>query len=211
MIRSRFFRYEKRLKPTVDKGLGRPGGCIILPEDYEKNRVWQEKSTSVYRYNSAGKLVERLESHGSKLVEKQQWSYYKSGKLREKTSFGSDDETPVSRTLYFYDGQGRLHKQVFYFDDEVNTTEYYSYRKNAVYVAGGYLAFPGADSLSKYRIIKKLDLKGRLVEEVAYVGRCPLETRKLLRYRPDGKLAQTILFTCRDSSRLVHDYVYTSR
>ena len=208
LIKSRFFRYEKKLKPTADKGLGRPGGCIILPEDFEKNRVWQEKSTTIYRYNSAGKLIERMNMRDSTVSEKQRWSYYKSGKLREESSFDRNDVMPSYRTLYFYDEHGRMSKRVSYTDGEVSATDNYSYRKNAVYLDGNYSSYPGEYPLSVYRNIKKLDSKGRLVEEIAYVGRCPLETKKRIRYRPDGKIAQTILFTCQDSSRMVHDYVY---
>ncbi|MDQ2772297.1 MAG: hypothetical protein M3Y54_17565 [Bacteroidota bacterium] len=208
LIKARFFRYEKKLKPNVDKGLGRPGGCVILPKDYEERRVWQEGSTSIYQYNSKGKRIRYMLLRDSTVLEKQQCSYYKSGELRENSSFNNDDATPSYRTLYFYDWRGRLSKQVSYTDKEVSATNYYSYPKNAVYIDGNYLAYPRAESISKYRNLKKMDSKGRLVEEVGYVGQCPLETRKLLRYRSDGKLAQTILFTCRDSSRLVHDYVY---
>ena len=208
LIKNKFFRYEKKLKPTVDKGLGRPGGCIILPEDYEKNRVWQEGSTSVYQYNKEGKRIEYMALRDSTVLEKQRWSYYKSGKLREESSFDRYSVTPKYRTLYFYDERGRLSKRVSYTDGEVSATNNYSYRKSVVYLDGNYSSYPGEYPFSVYRDTKKLDLKGRLVEEVAYVGRCALETKKRIRYRPDGRIAQTIVFTCRDSSRMVHNYVY---
>ncbi|MDO7846917.1 hypothetical protein Q5H92_11155 [Hymenobacter sp. M29] len=210
LIKSRSFQYQKKLKPSVDKGLTRPGGCIILPEDYEKNRVWQEGVTSVNRYNAEGKRVEYTSMQGSTVLDKRRWSYYKSGKLREQSS-SSDIAASISRTCYFYDDRGRLSKQVSYRDEKVSATNNYSYRNNSVYVNGTYAAFPGQYPLSVYRNVKKLDLKGRLIEETDYVGRCTLETKKRIRYRPDGRIAQTVLFTCRDSSRLVHDYVYTSR
>jgi hypothetical protein len=211
LIKSRFFRYEKQLKPDVDKGLGRPGGCIVLPEDYEKNRVWHETGGNANRYNAAGKLIEEISFSRSKVLETHRWSYSKSGKLLEQSSFVDNETTPSSRTHYFYDEHGRVSKRVSYYNEELSATDNYSYRNNAVYQDGTYAAFPGENPPSIYRNVKKMDSKGRLVEEVAYVGRCPLETRKRIRYCPDGRIAQTILFTCRDSSRLVHDYVYNFR
>jgi antitoxin component YwqK of YwqJK toxin-antitoxin module len=208
LTKSRFFRYEKKLKPSVEIERKRSNRCVIGPEDFAKDRIWQEKPVTTYQYNPDGRRIKCLEVNlRDSILSREQWSYYKSGKMREKASFSSNDETPNYRTLYFYDSHGRMSKLVFYNYGEISTTEYYSYRNNSVYTTGSSISFPG-DSPTEYHHIKRMDLKDRLVEEVANVGQCAQETKKQIRYRPDGKIAQNIVFTCRNSHRLVHNYVY---
>lgn len=55
LVRVESFELKKRLKPDVDKGFGRPGGCIIMPEDYEKEPTWKASRIVLYQYDSFGR------------------------------------------------------------------------------------------------------------------------------------------------------------
>lgn len=47
----------RRQKTNVDKGNGRPGGCILVDSDFRKRRSWEKTSVIHYAYDGQGQLV----------------------------------------------------------------------------------------------------------------------------------------------------------
>jgi hypothetical protein len=77
------FEFTTRLKPDLNKGIGRQGGCIITPDDYEKDKTWKLTDLTKYEYDNKGKkikaysLVGRFPSDNDDY----EYEYNKEGKL----------------------------------------------------------------------------------------------------------------------------------
>lgn len=124
LIKRQHYDLKRRIKPNVDKGLGRPGGCIIVEEDYEKESSWDIKSEILFRYDSLNRKIEYYapEIHwGSQ--NRYTWSYYDNGKINEYRSYDHDrliwiekfSYTDTSyqfiRTWYDYEGNPKHLKE----------------------------------------------------------------------------------------------------
>ncbi|MGI4870703.1 MAG: hypothetical protein ACRYFX_05925 [Janthinobacterium lividum] len=201
--------YSQKLKPGVDKGITRPGGCELMPEDFEEKRTWQQGATGRYTYDAQGHRTSYA-LEGTRTNEAQRWRYNRNGQLLEHLRFFPPNDTlPDSRTQYAYDSRGRLRREAEYGRNGELTRDYrYRTVKNVLYATGTYQAYTGENPPSAYRIITYHDSKGRIIKEIDYAGRCSLEARITTTYRPNGRIAQIIIFTCRDKRRLVQDYVY---
>lgn len=230
-----YFRYARRLKPGVDKGLGRPGGCIVLPEDYEPNRVWRQVFATTSQYDKHGRRTDQTEWRDSVVTQREHWTYDRQGRPTVYTQTRGDAALDTERywwynwrgklaqlqesywrgsynttTFYEYDWRGRLSEEHAYADKDssIVAENYYTYRPRLRLETGRFTSYPGDTSLQERDRVYVLSSKGLVIEEMDFAGHCPLETKKLIRYYPDGRVAQTVLFTCRDSRRVVHDYVY---
>lgn len=99
LIQTEIFSYKRRIKPGVDKGDGRPSGCIITSKDYEKEKTWKLDNLIKYDYVSGVR----------------------------NTSYSLITNTSQNGWEYTYDEQGRLSTKQSMNGNNVVYTEYYSY------------------------------------------------------------------------------------
>ncbi|WP_400192225.1 hypothetical protein [Hymenobacter sp. B81] len=100
LIRQEHLTFERRLKAGVDKGMGRSGGCIVAPEDYEPHRTWARRGVSTFAYDERGNKVEQEFQPPS---------------------------APPDRTTWAYDAGNRVTRQSFYSAQQLSWTEQYIY------------------------------------------------------------------------------------
>jgi len=98
------FDFEKRLRKDVDKGLGRPGGCIIYPEDYEKHKSWALSSVWDYKYDDSGRLVEKIAPICNSSQSRYTYKYDVKGRLIEERSLDNDRLIWIESYTYYDDG-----------------------------------------------------------------------------------------------------------
>lgn len=96
---------KKRIKADVDKGNGRPGGCIILPEDYEKDPAW--------------KLDQQTK--------------YESSNGVQTASYSTASNTSQNGWEYTYDAQGRILTKQSLDGSRLIYTEYFRYSGDTVF------------------------------------------------------------------------------
>ncbi|MBI9033849.1 MAG: hypothetical protein JEZ03_05200 [Bacteroidales bacterium] len=103
LARVETFELKKRLKSDVDKGLGRPGGCIVLPEDFEKEQTWKPSRIVLYKYDSLG---------------------------RKKLSYSPLFKSSHNRFEYQYDAEGNLILEKSLDESRLLYTINYQYKLN---------------------------------------------------------------------------------
>lgn len=96
------FDFKKRLKANVDKGYGRPGGCIITSEDYEKERTWKLTRLVRYEYNIKGQKTKSYSIVSQGSHNGFEYEYNAEGKLVKEKSFDKDEL--LWTTEYKYSG-----------------------------------------------------------------------------------------------------------
>ena len=57
LIRVESFEFKRRIRSDVDKGYGRPDGCNIYDEDYEKEGAWIVSKIELYKYDKKGRKI----------------------------------------------------------------------------------------------------------------------------------------------------------
>ncbi len=112
LIKSISFGFEKRIRKDVDKGLGRPGGCIITEEDYEKNKSWEISSVWIYKYDEAGKLIEKLAPIINSTQNRYTYKYDEKGRLSEERSL--ENERLIWIESYTYNDGGYEYTRTWY-------------------------------------------------------------------------------------------------
>jgi hypothetical protein len=110
LIREEEFECERRLMAGVDKGYGRPGGCIVLESDLDKNRTWKQTGQMIYTYNDDGNIImssdqyfihtwgydsvkrvsRELSYEGVKLFWVKDYTYFPNGYAYTTIHYGSD-------------------------------------------------------------------------------------------------------------------------
>jgi hypothetical protein len=80
------FDFERRIKKGVDKGLGRPGGCIVVDDDYEKQKSWGLASVWNYKYDDQGRLIEKVAAVLNSTQDRYLYSYDAMGRIKEERS-----------------------------------------------------------------------------------------------------------------------------
>ena len=88
LIKSENYDFKRRIKKGVDKGLGRPGGCIITEADYEKNKTWQVRSEINYKYDNNGNkiLYDASKNHWDS-QNNYTWKYDEKNRVTEHSSY----------------------------------------------------------------------------------------------------------------------------
>lgn len=105
LVRLESFELRKRIKADVDKGYGRPGGCIITAEDYEKDMTWELSRIFLHRYDKFGRKIVSYSPVFRGSHNRYEYEYSNDGKLWLEKSLDK------SRLLY---------------------TEYYKYKDNQI-------------------------------------------------------------------------------
>ncbi len=104
LIQSVSFDFKRRIKKDVDKGLGRPGGCIITEDDYEKQKSWALVSIWNYKYNNLGQLIEKIAPILNSTQDHYLYSYDSSGRLKEERSLEGNRLIWIENYTYSQNG-----------------------------------------------------------------------------------------------------------
>jgi hypothetical protein len=106
LVRVESFELKKRLKPDVDKGISRQGGCNLMPEDYVKEPTWKVNRIELYQYDSLGREILSYSPIFQTSHNRSEYQYNEDGKLIVEKSF---DE---SRLLYTINYQYKVNQTI---------------------------------------------------------------------------------------------------
>ncbi|WP_276978425.1 hypothetical protein [Flavobacterium filum] len=126
----------RRIRKDVDKGMGRPGGCIITEKDYEKKKTWALETEWNFYYDSKNRLIRKKASPINSSQDLYEYSYIEnSQRLAEQKSLNSktgliyiekfyfkNDTTIFERFWYEQDGtrskdfDGKLTQNYFWYE-----------------------------------------------------------------------------------------------
>jgi hypothetical protein len=104
LIQSISFDFKRRIKKDVDKGLGRPGGCIITEDDYEKQKSWALASVWNYKYDNLGRHIEKVAPVLNSTQDHYLYSYDSLGRLKEKRSLEANTIIWIENYAYHQNG-----------------------------------------------------------------------------------------------------------
>jgi hypothetical protein len=104
LVKTISYGFEKRIRKDVDKGFGRPGGCIILPEDYEKNKTWALEKVWNYRYDKKNRLVEKYLIVGGDTQNRYVYHYDSNDGLIEERLFSQNELVGIDSYKRYHGG-----------------------------------------------------------------------------------------------------------
>ncbi|MFT7002012.1 MAG: hypothetical protein ACJAVW_003049 [Spirosomataceae bacterium] len=191
LIKETHYNYERQIRADVDKGLGRPGGCIITEEDYEKERSWAIRSIIHYTYDSLGRKAEYYAPSvhwGSQ--NRYTWSYNDKGQIKEHRSYDhdrliwieefsyTDTNYQYTRTWFDYDGNPKhLKEKKWEYSSQITCTF-------------------------------SLDKQGRVIEEAVTTEKGEFRGRTSTEHNSNGLIAKTVKYNKDNNPEMTHVYEY---
>ena len=100
LVKTVSFDFKKRIRADVDKGLGRPGGCIVTPEDYEKTKSWALANIWEHTYDEKGRKAAMREVLANGSQSSYQYKYDNEGRLLEEVKMDGGQLTCVENYIY---------------------------------------------------------------------------------------------------------------
>jgi hypothetical protein len=191
LIKEEHFTFERRLRKDVDKGLGRPGGCSITKEDYEKERTWEQTSEMDYAYDNKGNKI-----------------------LYDATKLHFDDQ---NRYTWTYDTFGRILKYSSFDKNKLIWNEDYSYFTDSYkftrtwYDSGGkpeHLKEKNWGYSAQCTYTFELDDKSRVVKETATTEKRETLYIETTFYNSEGQIERTVYYNNKGNPELTHIYIY---
>lgn len=190
-IKEEHFDYKRRLKKDSDKGFGRPGGCIVTEEDYEKNKTWEMTSEINYKYDS----------NGNKIL-------YDATKLHF---------TSQNKYTWTYDEQYRVLEHCSFNDTKLIWTEQFEYFKDGYKFTRTWYDYDGTPKQLKeksweywpqYTFTYKLNANGRVIEEIVMTEKGELTSSETTLYNSSGKIIKNTKFDSKGQPDITHIYLY---
>lgn len=190
-IKEEHFDYKRRIKKDSDKGLGRPGGCIVTEEDYEKERTWEKTSEINFEYDSNGNkiLYDAAQLHFTG-QNKYTWAYDEKNRIIEHSSFSDNTLNWTERFEYFQDGY-RFTRT--WYDSDGNP----KHLKERDY-----------EYWPQYTFEYKLNERGQLSEEKVTSEKGVLVESTSTFYNASGKIIKRVKFDSKGLPDITHIYVY---
>lgn len=183
LIQEEYFTFERRMKKSVDKGFGRPGGCIVEDSDFEKNRTWEKVSVINYKYDAAGRLIE-----------------YNSPKLHFSTQ---------NRYTWLYDSLGRISKYYSYDFQRLIWVEEYTYFKDAYTFRRTWYDYSGKpNDYDVFTFTYKINAQGKVTEEKVTDEKGELISSETMEYDSSGNLIRTTAYNGKGKEEMTHLFVY---
>lgn len=96
------FVFRKDLKQGVNKGINKPGGCIIDQDDFEEKKSWGSRVEEIYSYTLDGILSEKKTLRDNSSAEIEIFKY-DNGKVVEETTLSNGEMIRKISTRYFKD------------------------------------------------------------------------------------------------------------
>jgi hypothetical protein len=185
------FEFIRRRKTNVDKGIGRPGGCIVEAGDYEKESTWDITSEIFFKYDSLGRKTEyNAPNIHWDSQNRYTWSYYNDGKVNEYRSYDhdrliwiekfiyTDTSYQFIRTWYDYDGNPEhLKEKSWEYTPQIN---------------------------HRY----ELDSQGRIIGETEMTEKGGFLYRSLIEYNSSGLVSKKVRYNQDNEPDITHIYKY---
>lgn len=191
LVKTEHFTFQKRLRKNADKGLGRPGGCIVTEKDYEKERSWKQTSVINYSYNTAGQVVlyDATQLHFSS-QNRYTWAYDSLGRIAKHSSF--DNNRRLSADEYHYFDGGYSFVQTWYdYDGNPKQLKTEAWEYSPVYTH-----------------TFTTDSKGRVLKEVVTTEKGETLSTETTAYNADGRISRTVYYNGKGEPEITHIYVY---
>lgn len=190
LIKEEFYSCERRLKKDVDKGLGRPGGCIVFEEDYEKTRTWKKISEINYSYDNLGRIIlyDATKLHFSS-QNRYTWAYDNKNRISKYCSFENDRLIWTRDFIYTEDGY--KYSTIWYKDGKPEVPEYWN-----------------KESFTIYTRTFHLNEYGETIKEVITNDKNENVSIEETVYNKKRKIAKTIFYNAQGNKEITHIYEY---
>jgi hypothetical protein len=181
--KEKHFSCERRLKKNSNKGLGQPGGCVVLDKDLDTNRTWMEENVVFFLYDDKGRKTNRIDNRDYNRT----WLYDEKDSVIQEKGFSSN--TPAYVREYQYH-QGYYKYSTFYYNENEKPTSYViALRPN--YISTIYL-----------------DKKNRIVKAETRTGKNTKASCELTEYDAKGRVAKTVFLDAMDQPEITHIFEY---
>jgi hypothetical protein len=191
LVKRQHYDFKRRLKPDVDKGLGRPGGCIIEEEDYEKESTWDITSEIFFKYDS---LDRKTEYYAPKIhwgnQNRYTWSYYDNGKINEYRSYDHDRLIWIEKFSYTDTSYQFIRT-------------WYDYEGNPEH-----LKEKSWEYTPQITLISRLDNKGRVIEETKVNEKGEYLNSTITEYNKLGYVVKEVRYNKDKQPEMTHIYEY---
>ena len=182
---------KKRLKPNVDKGFGRPGGCIIDENDYEERSSWDITGVIFFKYDSLGR---QIEYYAPSIFWTNQnrytWSYNTDNKITDYCSY--EDQRMIWDKKFAYTDSSFQYTRTWY--DYDGTPEH--------------LKEKSWEYTPQITHVFKLDSRGRVIEEIVKNEKGKFQYRSITEYNTSGFVSKEIRYDEKDKPEITHIYKY---
>lgn len=190
-IKEEHFDYKRRLKKDSDKGLGRPGGCIVTDKDYEKNKTWEKTSEINFTYDSNGNkvLYDATKLHWDS-QNKYTWTYDDKHRIIEHSSFDNNKLIWTERFEYFNNGY-KFTRTWYDYDGTPKQLKEKSW-----------------EYWPQYTFTYKLNANGQLIEVKVMTEKGELTSSETIFYNSSGKIIKNTKFDSKGQPDITHIYLY---
>ena len=186
------YNYKKRIRSDVDKGLGRPGGCIITDEDFESEASWAIRDIVHYTYDSLGR---KTESYAPDIHPNGQnrytWLYNEIGQIDEYRSYDHEELIWIEKYSYL--------DSVYFF-----TRTWYDYEGNPKHLKDK----KSGDYWPQYTFTFKLDKNKREIEKIVSNIERVYSVRATTEYNENGRISKMVQYDEYNIPEMTHLYEY---
>ena len=191
LVKSQHYDYKRRLKTNVDKGLGRPGGCTIDEEDYEKESTWDITSEIFFKYDSLDRKTEYYapEIHWGN-QNRYTWTYYDKGKVNEYRSYDHDRLIWIEKFTYTDTSYQFIRT---WYDNDGNPE---------------HLKEKSWEYTPQVTLISKLDSQGHVIEETKVNEKGEFLNSTIIKYNASGLVVKKVRYNEDKQPDMTHIYNY---
>ena len=197
LTKSEYYDFKKRIKKGVDKGNGRPGGCIVTKDDYEKSRTWRLKSEINYEYdNNGNKIVYDASKKHWDSQNKYTWKYDSKNRITEHSSYNVSkkykDQLYWTEKYEYFDGVYKYVRTSYDYDGNPKHLKEKSWEYSAQVT---------------YEF--KVNAKGQIIEQKVTDEKGKIYSKETTEYNAKGLIDKTIAYDGDDKPLMTHVYKYT--
>ncbi|CAN5304455.1 hypothetical protein BH09BAC5_BH09BAC5_14160 [soil metagenome] len=97
------FIYEKGMKPGLERGYGKSGGCVVQQFDFKNRKSWRKGFIEEITYDKKDNIIEIRTTSGDSNVEREIYIYDENDNTIEESSYRGDELIRKITTTYFTD------------------------------------------------------------------------------------------------------------
>lgn len=185
-----FYNYKRRIREGVNKGIASLDGCLLLDEDYEKERSWKLEERIIYTYDSNNRKTESYDPFYNNSHNKYTWSYNTLGKIDEQRYYSNNSLYSIKKykyselnyqytlTTYEYDGTP-THLKKDRYDWQVQLTYFFD-----------------------------LDSQGRVIKETVTTDKNELRRFIVTKYNKNNLIEKRVRYNKFSQPEMTHIYTY---
>jgi hypothetical protein len=186
LIKEERYKCKKRLRKDVDKGFGRPGGCVVFEEDFENFRTWAKENEIHFMYDKLGRIIERndLNDYDKK------WKY--------------NNQNQIEQEIGFDNGKLKYKEEYIYFEGGYKNTRIY-YEENGLPEKPEY-----ANGIFSpiYTSTYYTNVNGQVYKEVVTTEKNELISTELFFYNKEKQIIRSDFINGKGEKEITHRYDY---